>query len=81
MLCPHKVGKQREATLARLEIGHPGEQRVALLDDLDEVLVDIHRVPTRGDVAVDAGRPTIGGQAELPFIGRGFRISRAEVSA
>ena len=67
---PYRVGEKSEAALARLEIAHEGCEHVALLGDLDEALIDIDGVAARGDVAVDAGEPAIGREAEFPGIDR-----------
>ena len=75
---PNEIGEQRELALAGLEIAHPGEERVALLHDLEEAVIDIDLLAGRGDVAVDVDHPAIGGEAELPFVGR-WRFGVTEI--
>jgi hypothetical protein len=41
---PNYIGEHSERAFARLEIAHPGEQRVALLDDLEEAVIDVDSV-------------------------------------
>ena len=67
---PYRIGEKSEAALARFEITHERGEQVALLGDLDEALIDIDGVAARGDIAVDAGEPAIGREAEFPGIDR-----------
>src|SRR5436309_11498818 len=50
---PYYVSKQRERSLACLEVAHQGHERVALLDDFEKAVVDIYGVAARRDVPVD----------------------------
>src|SRR5262245_14481645 len=76
---PDEIGEQRELALAGLEIAHPGQKRVALLHDLEEAVIDIDLLTGRGDVAIDVDHPGIGGEAELPFVGRRRRFGVTEI--
>src|SRR6478672_4782731 len=69
---------ERSTSLARFEIAHERGEGVGVLGDLDEALIDIHGMPARRDIAVDAGEPAIGREAEFPGIdGRRLDIGRA----
>lgn len=63
---PDQIGEEGKPPPARLEEAHPGKERVALLDDLKEVLVDVGGVTARGDIAIDIDHPAIGREVELP---------------
>src|SRR4029077_9712028 len=66
-ILPYNVGEEGKWAFSRFEIAHQGHERVALLHDLKEVLVDIDGMAAGGDVAVDARHPTIRRKAELPL--------------
>jgi hypothetical protein len=75
---PHRIGEESPSALARFEIAHERGERVGVLGDLDEALIDIGGMPARRDIAVDAGEPAIGREAEFPGIDwRRLDIGRA----
>src|SRR4249920_2449958 len=75
---PHRIGKESSSALARFEIAHECGETVGVLGDLDEALIYIDGMPARRDVAVDAGEPSVGREAEFPRIdGRRLDIGRA----
>jgi hypothetical protein len=75
---PHRVGEESPSAFARFEIAHECGETVGVLGDLDEALIHIDGMAARRDIAVDAGEPAIGREAEGPGIdGRRLDIGRA----
>jgi hypothetical protein len=68
-VCPDDVGEKGKRALPRLEVTHQGHERVAFLDDLKKVLVDIDCVTAGCHIAVDVDHPAIGREAKLPLAG------------
>jgi hypothetical protein len=69
-VCKDNISEKGKRAFPRLEISHQGHEGVALLDDLEEVVVDLDGMATSSDVTVDIYGPGIGREAELPLAGR-----------
>ena len=88
LLWPSKVRSSQTTSvnkckwaLPRLEIAHQGHERVALLHDLKEALVDIDGMAAGGGVAVDARHPAIRREAELPLVRWRNRLDQLRLGA
>ena len=66
---PHRVQVEADLSLVGLEIAHVADQRIALLQDLNEARVDIDRLAARRQASGDARGPAVEGDTETPGVG------------